>query len=65
MNTEKENEPQKKLPQDPLTADKAAWKRYWQQAIDHENASDEHTRQLIEEGKKIRERARQSDQREV
>ncbi len=51
MNTEKESEQPKRRPQDPLTADKAAWRRYWQTAEDKERASDEDTRQLIEEGK--------------
>jgi hypothetical protein len=40
-----------KVPYDPLTADKAAWKRHWDDALREEQQSDEHTRQLIEEGR--------------
>jgi hypothetical protein len=42
-----------KRPDDPLTADKAAWKRYWDDALREEQQSDEDTRHLIEEGRRI------------
>jgi len=41
-----------KRPDDPLTADKAAWKKYWDNALRKEQQSDEHTRHLIEEGRR-------------
>jgi hypothetical protein len=42
-----------KVPDDPPTADKAAWKKYWDDARREEQQSDEDTRQLIEEGRRI------------
>jgi hypothetical protein len=40
-----------KRPDDPLTADKAAWKKYWDDALREEQQNDEYIRPLIEEGK--------------
>src|SRR5947207_2942990 len=41
-----------KRPDDPLTSDKAAWKKYWDNALRKEQQSDEDTRHLIEEGRR-------------